>query len=136
MAKITPGAIISEIAGSIANTTYSRSRAGAIVKAKLVQPPSNTPEQAAARALHANAVAAWQLLSQSERNQWLIFGESQQSRRRIDGTHQIGGYNAFIRFFVVRQTYGLAGNPSISPKIALGNYSNFSIAIIARHHVN
>lgn len=126
MAKFTPGAIISEIRGSIADVTYSRSSAGAIAKKKLVQTNPNSPEQIAARALQASAVAAWQALPQTERDAWIVFADSQTSKPRIDGTHKLGGYNAFIRFYITRNTYGLAGNPSRILQEPTGVYNQFA----------
>ncbi len=126
MAIFTPGAIISEIRGSIANVTYSRSRAGAISKQKLIQTNPNSPAQIAIRALQAQAVAAWQTLPQVDQDLWIAFSASQLSRARIDGSHKLSGYNAFIRFFIVRNQYGLAGNPTPAAQLPLGSYSSMS----------
>jgi len=131
MAIFTPGAIISEIRGSIANVTYSRSRAGAISKQKLTQTNPNSPAQQAIRALQSQAVAAWQSLSQVDQDLWIAFSSSQLSRPRIDGQHKLSGYNTFIRFYIIRHQYGLSGNPVPAPQIPLGNYSGMSFTATA-----
>ena len=131
MAIFTPGAIISEIRGSIANVTYSRSRAGAISKQKLIQTNPNSPAQQAIRALQAAAVAAWQALPQLDQDLWIAFSSTQNSRPRIDGTHKLAGYTSFIRFYIIRNQYGLSGNPIPAPQLPLGNYSSFQFDVTA-----
>ena len=126
MAKITPGAIISEISGSIAAVTYSRSKYGMYSKAKLIQSNPDTPAQQAARAIQAAAVTAWQSLSPALQAEWNKFAAGQLSKPRLSLRSSLNGYNAFIRFFITRHTYGLSGNPDPVNEQPLGMYSSFS----------
>ena len=128
MAKITPGAIISEISGSIANVTYSRSKYGMYSKAKLNQTNPDTPAQQAARAIAAAATAAWQALPPDEQAAWNQFAVGQLSKSRLSLRSILNGYNAFIRFYITRNTYGLTGNPDRVNEQPLGTYSGFAFA--------
>lgn len=131
MAKITPGAIISEISGSIAAETYSRSKYGMYVKSKLTQTNPDTPAQQAARAIQAAAVAAWQSLTSAEQIEWNKFAISQLSKPRLSLRSTLNGYNAFIRFYITRNTYGLTGNPDRVNEQPLGTYSGFAFDVSA-----
>lgn len=115
MAKFTPGAIISELSGSIAAVTYSRNRGGAYSKPRMTQNNPNSAAQVAVRALTAAAVAAWQALSPAVQESWKQFATTQNSSPTLGQSSKLSGYTAFMRFYIVRNMYGLTGDPV--PKI-------------------
>jgi len=71
MAKFTPGAIISEIRGTIASTTFSKNGAGAIIRNRVVPINANTTAQANQRQAFANLSSAWRGLTEAQRNGWI-----------------------------------------------------------------
>lgn len=70
MAKFTPGAIISEIRGTIASTTFSKNAAGAIIRNRVKPINRNSSAQNAVRQSFATISSLWRGLTQSQRNSW------------------------------------------------------------------
>lgn len=70
MAKFTPGAIISEIRGTIASTTFSKNAAGAIIRNRIKPINRNSSAQNAVRQSFATISSLWRGLTQSQRNSW------------------------------------------------------------------
>jgi hypothetical protein len=136
MAVITPSSLISEIRGSVGDVTYSKNRSGPVVKQKLIQPPSNTPDQAAVRADLAAAVAAWQALSQEQQNKWMNFTEKQSVIKSLGRRMHRTGYNEFISRWQNRIAIGGSStsfNPlpvvRLNPIITAVNQGTTSITI-------
>lgn len=71
MAKFTPGAIISEIRGTIASTTFSKNAAGAIIRNRVVPINRNSTVQNNQRQTFSNISSSWRGLTQAERNSWI-----------------------------------------------------------------
>jgi hypothetical protein len=71
MAKFTPGAIISEIRGTIASTTFSKNAAGAIIRNRVKPINRNSAAQNIQRQLFATISSAWRGLTQEQRNSWI-----------------------------------------------------------------
>lgn len=71
MAKFTPGAIISEIRGTIASTTFSKNAAGAIIRNRVVPINRNSTAQANQRQVFSNISSAWRGLTDAQRNSWI-----------------------------------------------------------------
>lgn len=71
MAKFTPGAIISEIRGTIASTTFSKNAAGAIIRNRVTPINRNSLAQNIQRQIFANISSNWRGLTQSQRNSWI-----------------------------------------------------------------
>lgn len=71
MAKFTPGAIISEIRGTIASTTFSKNAAGAIIRNRVKPINRNSTAQNVVRQAFATISSLWRGLSQSQRNSWI-----------------------------------------------------------------
>lgn len=71
MAKFTPGAIISEIRGTIASTTFSKNAAGAIIRNRVVPINRNSTAQSNQRQVFSNISSAWRGLTEAQRNSWI-----------------------------------------------------------------
>ena len=71
MAKFTPGAIISEIRGTIASTTFSKNAAGAIIRNRVKPINRNSNAQNAVRQSFASISSLWRGLTQPQRNSWI-----------------------------------------------------------------
>jgi hypothetical protein len=71
MAKFTPGAIISEIRGTIASTTFSKNAAGAIIRNRVVPINRNSTLQSNQRQIFSNLSSSWRALTEAQRNSWI-----------------------------------------------------------------
>jgi hypothetical protein len=114
MASITYNGVVSEARGSIGNTTYSRNRYGAYVKVKPTPTNPNTARQIDWRTRMANAVSAWQALTDAERNLFIKQASEFTVHDRLGRVVKITGYNLFIRQQLLASKSGslpLVGSP-------------------------
>jgi len=107
MATIITGSIVSEIRGSVGSESYSRNAHGPYVKARVTPINPNTVAQQAARANMRAAVLAWQVLSDSDRNAYIVEARSRSTQNRIGLPTRLTGYNIFIRQFMSYTELGL-----------------------------
>lgn len=70
MAKFTPGAIVSEVRGTIAATTYSKNKGGAILRNRVTPINRRSTNQTQRRQILAALASAWRSLSQANRDSW------------------------------------------------------------------
>jgi hypothetical protein len=112
MAFFTPSCLISEIRGSVGDQTFSRNAAGPVVKQKLVQPASSTAKQVANRTNLADAVAAWQGLTEFQRRGWMAAAKDYPVYDSLGRRSILPGYNFYISCFLTCRTGNLA-NPSL-----------------------
>lgn len=118
MAKFSPGAIISEIRGSVGNENYSRNRYGPIVRAKLTQPYSATALQVANRTRMQNAVSAWQALTDAERKAYSQFAMDHPFEDSLGQTKVYSGYTFFLKCYL--NAYSVFDTPQ--PLIRINRY--------------
>jgi hypothetical protein len=76
MALVRFGNGISEIRGSIAGSTFSRTHAGAVIRNRIKPTNPNTQPQADIRYLFSYVAASYADLSEAERKQWREFAEA------------------------------------------------------------
>lgn len=94
MANIRTGSIVADIRGKVGDEIYSRNRGGAYVKAFTSPVQPETALQVTNETLTADAVAAWQALTDAERMKWGVLAEERdfgvfEKRKR-------SGYNEFV----------------------------------------
>lgn len=126
MALFTPSSTISEIRGSIGSQTYSRNRYRNIIRNRVTPANPNTTFQQASRADLTAAVAAWQALSDANKNRFAVAAKNWNSKSTIDGTKPLSAYNYYIKAFMVQATYGIgtvSSNyiPRVKPRIVLNS---------------
>lgn len=91
MAKFTPGAIISEIRGTIASTTFSKNAAGAIIRNRVKPINRNSNAQNVQRQLFATISSAWRGLTQPQRNSWIAAAPDFPYQDSLGQTKQLTG---------------------------------------------
>lgn len=91
MAKFTPGAIISEIRGTIASTTFSKNAAGAIIRNRVKPINRNSNAQNVQRQLFATISSAWRGLTQTQRNSWIAAAPDFPYQDSLGQTKQLTG---------------------------------------------
>lgn len=102
MAIFTPSSLVSEIRGSVGEQTFSRNGSGIYVMSKLTQTNPDTPAQQVRREAVAEAVTAWQSLSDAEAQQWIAFAKSNRLKNRLGVNYTRSGFNEFVNRYVNR----------------------------------
>ena len=113
MARITYGAIVTEIRGSVGGTTFQRSGYGFSVKNKPNQVRLMSEGQRAIRAAMSFIAQSWRNLSQSNRNAWISWASTHPFSSKHNTTSYLTGYSYFVRFNVNR--YLFVGNIMQNP---------------------
>jgi hypothetical protein len=84
--------------GSIGGTTYSQNRGGLYTKTRKTPSNPQSPLQQASRQAMAYCDAAWSgTLSQSERNSWILYGQTNPVRNTLGNTVVLSGLQIFLR---------------------------------------
>jgi len=111
MANIRTGSIVADIRGKVGDEIYSRNRGGAFVKAYVSPVQPDTAMQITARADMAAAVAAWQSLSDTERNQWNTYAMTRNPENIALKGRRSSGYNLFIERALNLRKAGFTDDP-------------------------
>lgn len=96
MANIRTGSIVADIRGKVGTEIYSRNRGGAYVKNYVSPIQPNSIAQMTQRGMMATAVAAWQALSDPERQLWLNAALKAPTSGLGADKIRRSGYNEFI----------------------------------------
>lgn len=97
MAKFLPGPTVSAISGSIGGTVYSRNRGGMYMRNRSIPIVSTTAPALAAKARLGAQSAAWQGLSQAQRDNWKHWAEQNPVIDRLGSQRLLTGHQAFIK---------------------------------------
>jgi len=96
MARITYGALITNIAGSIGGVTFQCNSSGAIAKLRSRSNKSSTPDQVARHSVLANLVSLWSTLSAVQQTAWNAIAAANVHISPWGESKQLNGYQWFI----------------------------------------
>lgn len=109
MALIRFGNGVTEMRGSIAGTTFSRARGGAIARSRTSPINPNTLAQAAVRTRFADVVAAWSgIAGKPTVDEWNTFAQGVELLNRLGEAYTPSGRQMFLAVNLARQSAGLA----------------------------
>jgi hypothetical protein len=102
MARITYSALIENISGSIAGTTFQSNKYGFTVKKKpnIVVPRS--PTQQRQQKYMSLAVSAWKSLTASQRTDWDTWAATYPQYAHNNPTSVLSGYAVFVKVHILR----------------------------------
>lgn len=127
MAIFTPSSLVSEIRGSVGEQTYSKNASGIYVKQKLTQTVTDTSFQAIRRAAMAEAVQAYQALTDSEYIAWTEFCKENPVKNRLGVKYIRSAYNEFVSRWLNKD---VVDSPALSfspyPRV-YSNLLNFAV---------
>lgn len=127
MAKIKFGAIVSDVRGSIDSVTYARSRYGAYARKKVTPVNTNTPAQAAIRAVFGAASSAFRSLGSAVIDQWNAIAP-EYSRSNVFGDNlPLSGQTLFTKLKTQLNGIGQTGNPSPISPVTVPVADNFEV---------
>jgi hypothetical protein len=95
MAIVTLSELISNLRGSIGQTTFSNNPAGLIAKRKITHPKTYTSKQQAVILTHSNLVGQWQRLSLVNKDLWNDFASLHTRTNRYGLLKVLTGWNWF-----------------------------------------
>lgn len=128
MAKFTPGAIISEIRGTIASTTFSKNAAGAIIRNRVKPINRNSNAQNIQRQIFATISSAWRGLTQVQRNSWIEATPDFPYQDSLGQTKQLTGAQLHQKLNLNRLLIGEAMIPTAPPQTS---FPEFNIGAVA-----
>lgn len=108
MALVRFGNGVTEMRGSIAGTTFSRVRGGAIARNRTVPVNPNTLKQADVRSQFAMIVAAWNSVSKNDIDGWNSFATGVELVNRLGEAYTPSGRQVFLSINLAKQFAGLA----------------------------
>ncbi len=113
MARIIYSAIVENIRGSIAGTTFQGNKHGYTVKKKpnIVNPRTNS--QALRKAGLSAATRAWRDLSTADRNSYNSYASTYPQYAKHNPSSQLSGYEVFVKWQALR--FVLSGNIADTP---------------------
>lgn len=130
MALIKLGGLVAEARGSVGGTTYARNRYGAYARNRTKPVDPSTNQQGAFRTRVANAVAAWQALTATQRDNFNAKAMTTVLVNRLGESFHPSGINLFIRTYNLLDMAGLAQvtAPPVTPIIPEGSsYIRFEV---------
>lgn len=128
MARIKYSALIENIRGSIAGTTFQSNKYGFTIKAKPRMTKPNSPTQNRQKAYLSTAVKAWRELTQSVRDSWDTWSSTYPSYAKNNPAAQLSGYAVYTRQQVYRLMIGSAVYTS-APSFTLADDDTIGIAL-------
>jgi len=118
MGKIQFGSMVTAISGKIGGQVYSRNKAGAYVKNKVIPTNPNTPSQVDARQQFAMVSAAWKALTRAVKRAWITQSVNYPRKDALGNVHAPSGFNFFMSLNGNLATVGaekLVNPPSLTP---------------------
>jgi len=128
MAKVVGPLHSSEARGSVGSLTYNTWRGISIVKARAGPTTQDSAAQVAIRAKTAIATAAWQALTDAQRDAWRDYAASHTDIDWTGNPQRITGYNWYVRIQVRRQILGYVPSPSLPRYPVVYSLTNFAVA--------
>lgn len=129
MARVTYGALVTDIRGSLGGTTFQRNKYGSSAKNKSNPGNSGTTFQTGIRQAVRYVTQLWSQLSETDRNLWNSFATTYPQPVKNNPSVNMSGYAVFLKFNVLwymrvgytanTPSFTLSTLPTISPTIQL-----------------
>src|SRR5690606_18445246 len=97
MAKMTPGAIVSEVRGTIAATTFARNKGGAVIRNRITPINRRSPAQTARRQSLASLASSFRGLSQAQIAAWNAAAANFPQSDNLGQTIYLSGEQLYVR---------------------------------------
>ena len=96
-AKMTPGAIVSEIRGKIAATVFARNKGGQVIRNRITPINRRSVGQSSQRQLLAALAAQWRGLTQAQRDSWNAAAPNFPQSDNLGQTIYLSGEQLYVR---------------------------------------
>jgi len=118
MAKVQFGGGVSNIQGSIAGNTFTRTKAGPAIRNKVKPNNPASPAQMAQRELITRLSKSWQGLSEDDRKAWDTAAGEQKTKGVCGNNIELTGHQYFVRVNSLREANGDGADANIIPAAA------------------
>lgn len=109
MALVVFGGGIIEMRGKVAGNIFTRNRAGAIVRARVIPVNPNTPRMIAAKGAMSRVSSMWlDSASPAQRIEWGVFADNVIEQNKVGQDYHMSGFNQFVRSNAVLRNADLA----------------------------
>lgn len=98
MARVTYGALVTEIKGSIGGSTFQSNAYGFTMKNKPNMVKPNTEDQERSKLIFSVATKSWVSMSSSGRTNWNTFANTYPQYAKNNPSSQLSGYAAFVKW--------------------------------------
>lgn len=117
MAKIKMGALAQDARGSLAGTTFTKNRYGAVARQKVSPVQPRTQEQLQRRASFTFNSQGWRALTDAQRSQWNTYAQNHPISDVFGDSQVLGANAAYVQINATRGLLGLAAVavPPIDP---------------------
>jgi hypothetical protein len=106
MARVTYGALITNIAGSIGGSTFQNNASGAIVRSKPFTPVNPSASQSARQLILTQLVALWPTLTNAQKTAWNNMAAAHLKINDWGSSVRVSGYQWFIAYNLNAYTQG------------------------------
>lgn len=127
MARVTYGALVTEINGKVGGTVFQRNAYGFTVKNKPNMVLPNSVDQMSMQRAAFRCTQAWQSLSDSQRTDWETYASSYPQYAKNNPSSQLSAYNVFLLRNMIAYYTGMGA--VISPSIVSTINSAFAPTI-------
>jgi hypothetical protein len=131
MAKVQFGGGVSNIQGSIAGNTFTRSKAGPAARNRVKPNNPASPAQLAQRERIVRLSKAWQQLSEDQRKSWDAEAKERKTKGVCGNNIQLTGHQYFVRVNSLRESNGDLADPAVIPAAAEFTAEIFSATVDA-----
>jgi len=118
MAKVQFGGGVSNIQGSIAGNTFTRTKAGPAIRNKVKPNNPASPAQMVQRERITRLSKEWQALSEEDRTAWAASAKEQKTKGVCGNNIELTGHQYFVRVNSLRESNGDGADPNIIPAAA------------------
>ena len=118
MAKVQFGGGVSNIQGSIAGNTFTRTKAGPAIRNKVKPNNPASPAQMAQRERITRLSKSWQALTDDDRKAWDATAKEQKTKGVCGNNIELTGHQYFVRVNSLRESNGDGADPNIIPAAA------------------
>jgi hypothetical protein len=115
MAKVAFGGGVSNIQGSIAGNTFTRTKAGSAVRNRMKPTNPATPAQLAQRALISRLSKAWRLLTEDQRTAWGKSADGTKMKDKCGNDLVLTGHQFYVKINSLREAHSDAADAATPP---------------------
>jgi hypothetical protein len=124
MARVTYGALVTELKGSIGGTTFQTNKYGFSAKNKSFPGSFQSPGRLKMRQALNHVVQLWSTLTDAQRTQWSTFATTFPQPTKHNSSAMLSGYALFVKFNTLR--YAGDGSTALVPSFTLPTLPTFT----------
>jgi hypothetical protein len=106
MARVTYGALVTDLKGSIGGTTFQQNASGSIARSRAYTPVNPSSKQSARQLILTQLVALWSTLTVAQQNAWNALAAAHYKINDWGSNTRVTGYQWFLSYNLNAYTQG------------------------------